>query len=149
MHNHAAAPSPAPPVNMNQNAIINNHFVGNGADTEDTATSGTAGINIASQAAVFGTVITGNTFEHQQVDITFNAPGGLVAAHFNNFNRAVGVANIGTGGVVDATENWWHCDDGPGGEAGCATATGTVWTAPWLFTPYDSDSDFDAPFDEH
>lgn len=143
MHNHAAAPSPAPPVNLNQNVIIHNHFVGNGADTEDTATSGTSGINIASQAAVYGTVITGNTFEHEQVDITFRAPGGLVGAHFNNFNKAIGVANIGTG-IVDATENWWHCPFGPGGGAACATSTGTVWTAPWLTTPYDSDADSDS-----
>ena len=150
MHNHAAAPSPAPPVNMNENAIINNHFVGNGADTEDTATSGTSGINVASQAPVFGTVITGNTFENEQVDITFNAPGGLLAAHFNNFNRAIGVANIGTGtGVVDATENWWHCPFGPNMGHACATATGTVWTAPWLTSPFDSDSDSDHHSDEH
>lgn len=145
MHNHAAAPSPAPPVNLNENVIVNNHFVANGADTEDTATSGTAGINIASKAAVFGTVITGNSFENEQVDITFNAPGGLVAAHFNNFNKAVGVANIGTGtGIVDATENWWHCPFGPGGGAACATSTGTVWTTPWLTTPFDSDSESDS-----
>jgi len=139
MHNHAAAPAPAPPVNMNENAIINNHFVGNGADTEDTATPGPTGINIASQAPVFGTVITGNTFDHEQVDIAFNAPGGLVAAHFNNFSKGIGVDNL-LSGVVDATENWWHCPFGPGGGAACATSSGTVWTTPWLTSPYDADA---------
>ena len=139
MHNHAAAPAPAPPVNLNENLIMNNHFSGNGADTEDTATSGTAGINIASQAPVFGTVITGNVFDQEQVDITFNAPGGLVAAHFNNFSKGIGVANL-KGGVVDATENWWHCNSGPGGNGSCATATGTVWVAPWLDGPFQSET---------
>ena len=32
MHNHAFAPAPAPPVNLNDNAIIGNHFSGNAAD---------------------------------------------------------------------------------------------------------------------
>jgi parallel beta-helix repeat protein len=143
MHNHAAAPAPAPPVNLNENAIINNHFVGNHADTEDTATAGPTGINIASQAPVFGTVITGNTFHDEQIDIAFNAPGGLVAAHFNNFSRGIGAENLNAG-TVDATENWWHCPFGPAGGSTCATAsattTGAVWTAPWLTRPYDSDA---------
>ena len=139
MHNHAAAPAPAPPVNLNENVIIGNRFSGNGADTEDTATSGTAGINIASQAAVWGTVITGNTFQDQQVDITFNAPDGWVTTHFNNFSKGIGVANL-KGGMVNATENWWHCNSGPTGNGLCASLTGTVLSDPWLNGPLQSDT---------
>ncbi|HEV2277194.1 MAG TPA: right-handed parallel beta-helix repeat-containing protein [Acidobacteriaceae bacterium] len=150
MHNHAAAPSPAPPVNLSQNSIINNHFSGNGADTEDTATSGTAGINIASKAPVEGTIITGNTFDDEQVDITFNAPTGLVGAHYNNFSKGTGVANL-KGGTVDATENWWHCPFGPNMGHACATVSGPVWFAPWLTEPADSHSDShsDRDADQH
>ena len=139
IHNHAAAPAPAPAVNLNENAIINNYFSGNGADTEDTATSGTAGINIASKAPVFGTVIIGNTFQDEQVDITFNAPGGWVTTHFNNFSKGIGVANL-NGGTVSATENWWHCGSGPVGNGTCASVTGNVVTAPWLDGPFQSET---------
>lgn len=134
MHNHAAAPAPAPGVNLNGNSIVDNHFSGNGADTADTATSGPTGINIASQAPVNGTVITGNTFDDEQLDIVFAAPGGLVVAHENDFSKGTGVDNAGSG-TVDATQNWWHCPFGPAGVATCASATGTVWTTPWLATP--------------
>ncbi len=60
MHNHAAAPAPAPPVNLNDNVIVGNHISGNAADTEDAATSGPTGINVYSVAPITGTVISQN-----------------------------------------------------------------------------------------
>lgn len=136
MHNHAAAPSPAPPVNMNDNVIVGNKISGNGRDTEDAATSGPTGINIFSVAPVWGTVIAQNTIDDESIDIAFNAPTGQVNAHFNDFDpRTVGVDNIGTG-TVSATENWWGCAAGPG-IGKCASTTGLGITAsPWLFAPF-------------
>ena len=141
MHNHASAPAPAPAVNLNNNEIIGNHISGNAADTEDAATSGPTGINLYSTAPVYGTLISQNVFDDEAIDIAFKAPAGRVDAHFNDFGKnAVGVDNLGAGSV-DATENWWNCAAGPTGKR-CATATGGVWTTPWLTSPFDSEQHF-------
>ncbi|HLJ79057.1 MAG TPA: right-handed parallel beta-helix repeat-containing protein [Acidobacteriaceae bacterium] len=139
MHNHAAPPT-APPVNLNDNAIVGNFFSGNGPDNPGAPTTGPTGINVFSVAPITGTTISQNTFENEAIDVGFSAVTGNLTVHFNNFSRGVGVENLKTG-TVDATENWWHCPFGPGMGHACATATGTVWTAPWLTTPFDADSD--------
>ena len=137
MHNHAAAPAPAPPVNMNDNVIVGNSISGNGQDTEDAATSGPTGINLFSHAPVWGTVISQNVFNQEAIDVAFNAPVGEIDAHLNSFNaHAVGVDQLDAASV-DATENWWNCALGPGAAAGCATVTGSgVMTSPWLTAPF-------------
>jgi hypothetical protein len=138
MHNHASAPAPAPPVNMNNNSIIGNHISGNGADTEDAATTGTTGINLFSTAPVTGTVISGNDIDNQAIAIAYNVPSGQLNVHFNDLPRSIGIDNIGAG-TVDATENWWNCDRGPG-SGRCASVTGSgVATTPWLFDPPSGD----------
>lgn len=135
MHNHAFAPAPAPPVHLNDNAIIGNHFSGNAADAADTATSGPTGINIASQAPVWGTVISRNSFDAETVDVAFRAPSGLVAAHFNNFSHGIGIDNLGSG-TVDASNNWWSCPFGAGAPR-CATVAGSaVSVSPFLYAPF-------------
>ena len=139
MHNHAAAPAPAPPVNMNDNMIIGNRIRGNGQDTEDAATSGPTGINVFSVAPVSGTVVSQNTIRDESIAIAFNAPSGQVSAHLNNLDiNGTGVDNIGTG-LVNATYNWWNCAAGPGTK-GCATIVqpGVVFS-PWLTSPFDVD----------
>jgi parallel beta-helix repeat protein len=136
MHNHAAAPAPAPPVNLNDNVIVGNRLSGNAADTADAATPGPTGINVYSVAPVTGTVISQNVFEDEAVDVAFKAPSGQVNAHLNDFNNyAIGVDNLGTG-TVDATENWWHCASGPGSKK-CASVAGPgVVFTPWLTSPF-------------
>ena len=131
MHNHASAPAPAPPINLNNNVIVGNHFSGNAADTADTATTGPTGINIQSTAPVFGTVIAENVFDNEVIDVAFKAPSGQIEAHFNDFSDGIGIDNLGTGSV-NATENWWHCSMGPG-PGQCATVHGPhVVSTPWL-----------------
>ncbi len=98
MHNHAAAPAPAPPVNLNDNVITGNRISGNAADTADAATPGPTGINVYSVAPITGTVISQNVFEDEAVNIAFKAPAGQVNAHLNDFTRyGIGVDNLGTG----------------------------------------------------
>jgi len=134
MHNHASAPSPAPGVNMNNNEIVGNYISGNGADTEDAATSGPTGINLFSTAPVTGTVISGNDIDNESIAIAYNVPSGQLNVHFNDLPHSIGIDNIGTG-TVDATENWWNCSQGAG-SGHCASVTGSgVSTTPWLFTP--------------
>ena len=120
MHNHASVPG-APPVDFNDNVIIGNTISRNGADTEDAATPGTAGINIYSVAPMTGTIVTQNVISQQTVDLAVNAPGE-VSATLNNFLDSVGVNSSGAG-MVNAVQNWWRCAGGPGA-GGCGIARG-------------------------
>jgi nitrous oxidase accessory protein NosD len=140
MHNHAAAPAPAPPVNLNDNVITGNRISGNAADTEDAGTSGPTGINVFSVAPITGTVISQNVFEDEAIDVAFKAPTGQVNVHLNDFNnKAIGVDNLGTGSV-DATENWWGCLLGPLSKR-CASTTGpNVVSTPWLPFSFNTDN---------
>jgi hypothetical protein len=138
MHNHASAPPPAPGINLNDNIIVSNRIHGNAADTEDAMTSGPTGINIFSTAPVTGIVIAQNDFSNESISIAFNAPGGWIEAHFNDFNeRGIGIDNLGSG-TINATENWWDCGSGP--SAKCSSVVGSgVTSAPWLELPFEFD----------
>jgi parallel beta-helix repeat protein len=140
MHNHAYAPAPAPPVNLDDNMIVGNFLSGNAADTADAATGGTTGINVYSVAPIHGTLIVQNRFEDEQFDIVFKAPTGELSAHLNNFSQGIGVDNMGSG-QVNATENWWNCRSGPG-SGNCAGVSGpNVVTVPWASSPFGSSHD--------
>jgi hypothetical protein len=134
MHNHAWSQF-APPVNMNNNVIIDNYLSGNAADGEDAATGGPTGINIYSVAPISGTVVEQNRFANEAFDVVFNAPSGQLTAHLNDFDQGVGVANLGAGSIM-ATENWWDCAGGPG-TGNCASVQGKgIATSPWLPVPF-------------
>lgn len=122
MHNHAAPPK-APAVDLNDNIIVGNAISGNGADTEDAATPGTAGINIYSVAAVTGTVITENTISQEQVGVVMNTPSGSTSVSLNNLLGPIGIQNLGSGTIAGA-QNWWGCAAGPSA-AGCGIARGS------------------------
>ena len=136
MHNHAAPPM-APPVNMNDNVIIGNTIFGNGADTDDAATPGTAGINVFSKAPVTGTVISQNTINQEALAIVFNAPSGQLTASLNNLLTPIGVANLGAG-TMAVLQNWWGCKAGPNsGICSLANGSGITFT-PVLTAPFSS-----------
>jgi hypothetical protein len=63
VHNHAAAQG-APAVDLDDNVIVGNIISKNGADTEDTATPGPAGINIASVGPINGIVVSQNVIRN-------------------------------------------------------------------------------------
>jgi hypothetical protein len=132
IHNHAA-PSGAPAVDLDDNVIVGNTISQNGADTEDTATAGPTGINIASIAPVNGTVISQNLISQESIAVAFTAPGEMTAS-LNNFTAVTGVFNGGSG-TVNATENWWGCVGGPQSPA-CASSKASVAFAPWLTGPF-------------
>ncbi len=132
MHNHASIPG-APPILFNDNMIVGNTISQNGADTEDTATAGPTGINIASIASMSGTVISQNVISQELIAVNVKAPGQVFAS-LNNFTAGTGIANLGSG-MVDATQNWWGCGTGPA-TSSCANTIGTVTFAPWLTTPF-------------
>jgi len=137
MHNHAApgvggVPAGAPAVVFNDNVIVGNTISGNGADTEDTATVGPAGINLASIASTTGTVITQNTISGA-IAVNFHSPGQMTVA-LNNFTAGTGVSDVGAG-TVEAAANWWGCTGGPGGGA-CAGVIGSATTSPPLAAPF-------------
>jgi len=136
MHAHS------PGATLSDNMIVGNHISGNGADTQDTATPGPAGINVSGGdngfghplAVITGTVIAGNVIE-KETDAIVVKTNGLVGVHFNNFtNPVIGVDNL-DGGSVDATLNWWGCSKGPTAP-GCAGISGTnIFYVPFLTKP--------------
>jgi parallel beta-helix repeat protein len=161
LHTHVGPNFDLPADDMDGNVIIENFIAGNLADTADTATPGTVGININSGeggSPVRGTIISRNVIRDEDVDIAVNTPAE-VDAHINDLlGGKVGVANICVydytvnkdtkllpgacaNSSVDATENFWGCPTGPGGN-GCTTTSGAdVRFTPWLQDPIGDDDD--------
>ena len=142
LHTHVGPVFGLPADNMSGNQIIGNDIEGNLADQADTATPGRVGININSGGGgspVLGTVIARNVIRDEDVDVAVNTPAE-VDVHLNNLlGEKIGVADVcvfdkakACTGTIDATQNWWGCDDGPG-KHGCSTVSGTNITfVPWL-----------------
>jgi parallel beta-helix repeat protein len=146
LHSHVGPAFGAPADNFYGNRIIGNFISGNHADEGDTATPGSAGININSGGGgspVYGTVISQNVIRDEDVAIAINTPVE-VEAHLNDLlGGKVGVANVCafdnpghlgvcTGGHIGALQNYFGCAAGPGAK-GCSTASGTnVVTFPAL-----------------
>jgi parallel beta-helix repeat protein len=130
----------SPGLDFSNNRFIGNYIARNGEDTEDAATPGPTGINVFSLFPIYGTIAEQNVIKSEAVDVVFHidVPAGPTAsleAHHNNLNGpAVGVDNIGVG-VVNATNNWWGCAQGPDA-AGCSSVVGSgVQDTPFLSSP--------------
>jgi hypothetical protein len=107
-----------------------------------------SGTGIAHGGAIFvetGTpTITGSTFTGNSVSGGANPRGGAISVtgntttlHYNRFagntaaNGSAVSIGIGSGATVDATDNWWGCNAGPG-TAGCDTVAGGPTVSPRL-----------------
>jgi hypothetical protein len=140
IHNHVflTFPGHPPNPNVNDNAIVGNFISGNAGDG-DLPTSVPTGISVLGTTPITGLVITGNVIKDESIDVAVNSASQL-DLHLNNLEgRVVGVANLNPGGTVNATENWWGCEDGPGVKH-CSIVTGAgVTFAPWLTKRVDDD----------
>jgi hypothetical protein len=130
----------SPGLDFSNNRFIGNYIAGNGEDTDDAATPGSTGINVYSLFPIYGTVAEQNVIKAEAVDLVFHiaVPAGPTAnfeAHNNNLNgQGIGVDNVGVG-VVNATNNWWGCAQGPDA-AGCSSVVGPgVQDTPFLSSP--------------
>ncbi|MEO9261548.1 MAG: putative Ig domain-containing protein, partial [Jatrophihabitantaceae bacterium] len=118
------------------NTVTGTRFVNNTA----TGTSGAAiGAALWSQGG--NLTVTGSTFTGNSVS-GFGSPSGgaiytastTLVAHYNRFtsnSAPTGSAIAEVSGSVDATEDWWGCNGGPG-SAGCDTVTGGPSVSPRL-----------------
>jgi parallel beta-helix repeat protein len=151
LHTHVGPAFGAPADNMDGNKIIGNFIAGNLADQFDTATPGRVGININSgggASPVRGTIISHNVIRDEDVDIAINTPAE-VDIHLNDLlGGNTGVADVcafdhatACTGSIDATENYWGCRTGPGGN-GCTTTSGSdIRFTPWLEDSTSEDDD--------
>ena len=133
MHGHT------PGQSMSDTIIAGNILFGNGADTEDAFTPGPTGVNIFSVSPATGTIVSQNTISREQVAVAANT-SAEVDVNLNSFRTSglnLGIDDITTG-LVNATENWWGCPNGPGSSecAGIRTVhPSTVLFVPWLTSP--------------
>ncbi len=90
----------------------------------DTANTGTFTIT--------SNTLTGNTHGIYVAKEALGT-GASVVAHLNNLygNTTAGVENKSSVATINATNNWWGCNAGPG-HSGCAAVSGSVMYDPWL-----------------
>ncbi|HEU5270402.1 MAG TPA: discoidin domain-containing protein [Jatrophihabitans sp.] len=115
--------------------VSNTSFIGNTANSSGTGTAAGAAIfqengNLTVTGSTFtGNVVAGSGTLANSAIYT----AGTSTLHYNRLIGNAGAAVLTTrGGTVNATQNWWGCNSGPG-TAGCDGAAGTgVTTNPWL-----------------
>jgi len=149
LHSHVGPNFGLPADDMNGSQIIGNYIAKNLADTADTATPGTVGININSGGGgspVQGILIAGNLITDEDIDVAVNTPAWVNVHENNLLGGNEGVANVCTlddpsckGGSI-ATDNFWGCAKGPGAH-GCSTTSGpNIVSTPWLIFPPDDNN---------
>lgn len=151
LHTHVGPAFGAPADNFDGNKIIGNYIAGNLADLDDTATPGRVGININSGGGgspVNGMTITQNVIRDEDIDIAVNTPAE-VDIHLNDLlGGKVGVGDVCSfdgasicTGHIDATENFWGCTTGPGGNGCSSVSGGNIRFTPFLTNPGEDEGD--------
>ena len=85
--------------------------------------------------------VTGNQLLSNSSGITIaaNAYAGTLEAHGNRiFGNNIGVANSDSDSILDASDNWWGCNEGPR-HADCDGAAAAIDVTPWLELEVSSD----------
>jgi hypothetical protein len=89
------------------------------------------GVGANRRATIVGNVLTGNL---RAISFAEDSSGSVFDVHFNRIvgNQVAGLVNAeGSLAAVDATNNWWGCNGGPGA-TGCDTVEGLAVYSPWL-----------------
>jgi parallel beta-helix repeat protein len=131
MHAHA------PNQQLNDNMLIGNTLIGNGADTGDAATPGPTGINVFSgvpSTNATGNIISGNVMQQEQFDVAVKNAQPVMVEFNNLLGKGMGVANLGTG-YVGVQGNWWGCVLGPALAPGLCSKVSGADSLPWLLEP--------------
>jgi hypothetical protein len=156
IHNNANFDAGGAPPNpdVNNNVIVGNYIAGNGPDPQAPTTVPT-GISIFGVTPVVDLVITGNVIEQESIDVASNSASTL-NLHLNALlGPKVGVANLNAAGTINAREDWWGCNAGPGAPRCTGITGGAVDYSPWLTFQFDAarvhdhdhDNDCDHPHD--
>lgn len=118
--------------------ITNSTFTGNRAGAPNSGAGGGLAIAVTTTQTPRTVTVTNNTFTGNQANATTNGHGGAITSSSSNaltikFNRIVGntatgqgagmYKSLGTLGLIDATQNWWGCNQGPA-NAACNTIGG-------------------------
>jgi hypothetical protein len=83
------------------------------------------------RATIVGNILSGNL---RGITFAESSAGSVFDVHFNRIvgNEIDGLVNFeGSFAAVDATNNWWGCNAGPG-SPGCDTVEGAAVYDPWL-----------------
>jgi hypothetical protein len=121
------------PMAVTNSRFLNNTVVGSGTGIP-------RGGGLFSEGG--GLTVSGTTFTGNSVAGGTGPSGGAVAvlggtatAHYNRLTGNVGASGsgvfLGAGATLDATDNWWGCNTGPG-TAGCDSAAGSPTVSPRL-----------------
>jgi hypothetical protein len=132
---HVSGVSTAPPMTVTSSRFVNNAVIGSGTGIAQ----GGAIFSEGGTLTVTGSTFTGNsvTGGAQRFGGAISVVGGVTAVHFNRITGNVSTVGSGvslgasSGAALDATDNWWGCNTGPG-TAGCDTAAGSPTVSPRL-----------------
>jgi hypothetical protein len=107
--------------------------------TGDSLKNNNTGVRVSGSPSNASVEITGNTIVNNDNDGLLVEDGGHTGSVEFHFNRVVGnggnsgVENQDTNDDVDAENNWWGCNAGPGVSGqGCDGVEGDVAFNPWL-----------------
>ena len=79
-------------------------------------------------------MISGNVIRDEADDTVTNTLAEVVAQFNDLLGGKVGVDNLGAG-TVDATENWWGNDKGPGSGGSTSVGGDGIFYMPFLTRP--------------
>ncbi len=118
--------------------VTNSTFTNNRAGASNAGAGGGLSVTVTTTQTPRTVTITNNSFTGNQANAASNGLGGAITSSSANpitakFNRITGntatggatgvYQSLGTLGTIDATQNWWGCNNGPG-NAGCDSVNG-------------------------